>query len=251
MARLQKSSTFPSPPMGESLQAAPPSIAFLERFEIVRELGRGGMGVVLLARQKSLDRLVAVKMLNTAHTTAASLLVRFRREAANLVRLKHPNLVRLYDFDLNAPEPYLVIELVEGDRSLEDLIDSGDYSRGDALRLCLELLSGVAYLHEHGVLHRDTKPANILIDPHGHARLADFGLSRDTDPGSTRATADGQIIGTLNYMPPEIPMGDAAKAGGEADVYSLGLVLHEVLARKPIWEHSRFHGGKPLCRSAA
>lgn len=227
--------TSPSEPTGPT-SAAP---SYLAHFEIVRELGRGGMGVVYLARQKSLDRLVALKVLNTDHKSAASLLTRFRREAMNVVRLKHPNLVHLYDFDAAGPSPYLVIELIEGERSLKDAIEEGRYSWSEGLLYAMELASVVAYLHENGIVHRDLKPANVLLDRQGHPRLADFGVSRDTDPNSTQLTMDGQVVGTLSYMAPEQAFGESASF--RSDVYGLALVLCEILAKKLI-----FGGSKPI-----
>lgn len=211
--------------------------AHLDDYEVIRELGRGGMGVVLLARQKSLDRLVALKVLNAEHKDAGALIKRFRREAMSLVRLKHPNLVHLYDSRMEGSHPYIVMELIEGESTLKDRIETGKYSHEDALALALEVVSAVAYLHEQGIVHRDLKPANVLMDRQGSARLADLGVARDMDPNSTRVTADGQILGTITYMAPEMLYGQPADE--TADVYTLGLILFELLERKLVF------GGRP------
>lgn len=223
---------------GAQRQASRPTelrrgVPHTELFDVLGELGRGGMGVVLRARQRSLDRLVALKIFDPEHSAGASLAMRFRREAAAMVSLKHPNLVHLYDFDLTPEQPYLVIELIEGDGTLQGFIEAGAYAFDRALMICLELVAVVAYLHDNAILHRDLKPANVLMDLQGHPRLTDFGLSRILDPDSTQVTLDGQVMGTLNYMAPEQAMGEQATLS--TDVYSLALVVFEVLARRRVF----------------
>ncbi|MBI4858747.1 MAG: serine/threonine protein kinase [Candidatus Riflebacteria bacterium] len=202
-------------------------------YELVQELGRGGMGVVHLARQRSLDRLVAIKVILVSPERQVSDFQRFRREAGIVKSLVHPNLARLLDFDLAGPEPYLVFEYVEGGRTLADVIHRGNLPVGEVLALAEEISSGLAYMHERKVLHRDLKPGNILLDPVGNPKIIDLGLARSLNADETRVTLAGQVLGTVTYMPPEQLLGQEVDAS--CDVYSFGLMLYELAAGCPVF----------------
>ena len=223
----------------------------LPGFEIVRELGRGGMGVVYLAREVSLGRLVAVKMLLSGEFASAALRRRFRTEAESAARLRHPNIVTVHATGEQSGLPYLVMEYVEGD-SLDRVLAGTPLDPPAAARLLLPLAEAVEHAHRAGVVHRDLKPANILLQvgsgqpavgsedsasslPAAHcslptAMIADFGLARTS--GGSGATVTGQILGTPSYMAPE-QAACAREIGPAADIYSLGAILYECITGRP------------------
>ncbi|MBI4859878.1 MAG: serine/threonine protein kinase [Candidatus Riflebacteria bacterium] len=202
-------------------------------YEIVRELGRGGMGIVYLARQRSLSRLVALKVLLHQGEQGLTEVRRLSREARAVKALGHPNVVRLLDYDLGLVEPFLVFEYVDGQGSLNQLLQTSKPSMPQVLTLALELSSGVAHIHERGILHRDLKPSNVLIDAEGHPRIIDLGLSRRLTPDETRLTLDGQVVGTFAYMAPEQLLGREVDA--RSDVYALGLMMYELVAGRLVF----------------
>ncbi|MHC5018906.1 MAG: protein kinase domain-containing protein [Planctomycetota bacterium] len=222
-------------------------------YEILGELGRGGMGVVYRARHATLGHDVALKVIqhgaggsssataiDPASTDgAAALAARFRREAEAAGRLSgHPNIVAVHDFgevldDGNGRSwLYLAMDLVEG-RPLDELIEEGELTVEESARLIAQTARALAHAHAAGVLHRDVKPSNILVQQDGTARLADFGLaqSRGADPDVTRLTKSGELLGTPAYMPPEQARGEGVDA--RADVYSLGASLYDCLTGGP------------------
>ncbi|MBI4860728.1 MAG: protein kinase [Candidatus Riflebacteria bacterium] len=202
---------------------------YRERFEIVREIGKGGMGVVYLARQSSTDRLVAVKVLSARSRAVEMSLRRFKREAHLVQKLSHPNVVSLLDFDVTVEEPYLVFEYVDGAVTLTRYIHDQTARPPElATRLSIgvQIASGMSHLHEKGIIHRDLKPGNVLMDSAGHAWIIDLGLSRAVDPEHSVLTRRGQVIGTCVYMAPEQILGEEASL--RSDVYALGLVLYEL-----------------------
>src|SRR5919106_4817571 len=185
------------------------------RYRLLRRLGSGGMAVVWVARDERLGRDVAVKVLSDVLAGDADYRRRFVREARVAARLNHPGLVGIHDFSAESERPYLVMELVCGD-TLADRIAAERAGELDLVALARELLGALAHIHAAGVVHRDVKPANVLIGTDGRARLTDFGIARPTD--ATALTQTGQVIGTLRYMSPEVQRGERATA--RSDLYS-------------------------------
>lgn len=180
------------------------------------ELGRGGMAVVYAGRQEELERPVALKVLAAHLADDAEFRDRFLREARIAARLHHPNLVRTFDISEHEGLPCIVMELVPG-----GTLEGGRLTREEAAQVA----AGLAYAHAQGVVHRDLKPANLLRGSHGEVKIADFGIARAVE--ETRVTQVGTVLGTLRYLAPE--QAEGRVVGPEADVYSLGIVLGELL----------------------
>ena len=210
----------------------PPKIEELSphfpKLEILELVGHGGMSAVYKARQKSLDRVVALKILPPEVAEIAGGAERFARETRTLARLSHPSIVALYDAGKAGPWCFCLMEFVEGPNLRQYLGDS-NLSPGETLKLIPDICDGLQYAHDQGVVHRDIKPANILLDGHGRAKIADFGLAKLLrGVGSQTATATGQIVGTPHYIAPE-QMERPAEVDHRADLYSLGVLLYEML----------------------
>jgi serine/threonine protein kinase len=236
-------------------------------YEILRELGRGGMGVVYLANQKSLGRAVAVKVLRPGEATFGPLVKRFLEEARHLARLRHPNIVSIHEIGRADQEPYFTMDYVEGQplsailaggrpgtppgpasppgpaaetRTFTDAESGRDagaasssqprkrLSPTQALAILKQAAAGVQHAHEHGIIHRDLKPGNVLVDASGHAYVTDFGLARDM-AHSSELTRSGEVMGTPAYMAPEQARGQKDLIGEATDVHALGVILYEML----------------------
>jgi hypothetical protein len=210
--------------MGTAL-ASPVRVGLLlgGRYRLGRRLGSGGMASVWLARDEQLGRDVAVKIVSDVLADDRSYLERFRREARVSAGFSHPNLVRVFDFSATGERPYLVMEYVAGG-TLGDRIDAGEAGAMDVERLGIELLGALDHIHSAGVVHRDVKPANVLIGADGRARLTDFGIAQPED--ATKLTGTGQVMGTLRYLAPEVLEGKPATP--TSDLYSCGVVLRDV-----------------------
>ena len=189
-----------------------------DRYRIDRLLGRGGMASVWRGHDRVLDRPVAVKVLSDAIASDPEYLARFSREARVAASLSHPNLVRVFDFAEAGERPYLVMELVPGD-DLGALTARGE--QVDRSRLARQLLAALAHIHRAGIIHRDVKPQNVLIEADGNAKLIDFGIA--LPPDATALTSTGLIIATKSFAAPEVMRGKPA--GVRSDLYSCGLVL--------------------------
>jgi tetratricopeptide (TPR) repeat protein len=200
-------------------------------YEILEELGRGGMGVVLRARQRSLRRDVALKVLLAGAKASERQVKRFLREAGALARLQHPNIVRVYDTGEFGEHLYFTMELVEG-QDLSDLVDNKRLSLRRSVEIARDVALGLQHAHEKGVIHRDIKPDNILIDPGGTPLITDFGLVRDTGLDESRLTKSGAVLGTPYYMSPEQAAGQGHHLTGAADLYSLGVMLYQMLTNE-------------------
>lgn len=248
------------PDRGEDLNAkgSEGELPTVPGYEIIEQIGRGGMGVVYLARQLGLHRIVALKMILTGHQAGPNDLARFRAEAAALARVQHPNIVQIYDCGEAAGRPYFAFEFVAGG-SLADYILGTPQPVPTAARLVETLARSVHVAHANGVIHRDLKPANILLRNDSKRRapfayrlaslvpmISDFGLAKcvsgDGEGADLRGqTVTGELVGTPSYMAPEQATVPSHPVGPSADVYALGAILYELLTGRP-----PFKGGTPL-----
>ncbi|WP_432984146.1 protein kinase domain-containing protein [Dactylosporangium sp. CA-233914] len=201
-----------------------------DRYELRSVIGRGGMADVWLAVDGRLGRPVAVKMLHDDGGADPSLAERFKREAHTAARLSHPSIVAVYDVGVDDRTPYLVMELVQG-HSLADELATGPLDPQRAVRIAEQVCDALAAAHDAGVVHRDVKPANILIGDEGGVKVCDFGIARITDRAQTALTAPATVIGTSSYMAPEQVLGQPVDA--RTDLYALGCVLYAMLAGRP------------------
>lgn len=227
----------------------------LGKYRLIRELGRGGMGVVYEAWQEGVNRPVAVKVVSAGPFASEEELKRFRTEAEAAANLSHPGLVPIYEVDVCDGRPFYSMELVRG-RSLAELVAPGPLSCEKAAGLVAAVADAVAYAHSRGVVHRDLKPANVLIDPTGRPRVADFGLAKWSGEGSGEGgnrgtssasvapaesapalTQTGAVLGTPSYMSPEQAAG-RRDVGPAADVYGLGAILYYLLTGRPPFKAS-------------
>src|SRR5438874_2911486 len=192
-------------------------------YEVLQEIGHGGQGVVYRARQKSLNRLVALKVIGLAQWATEAHVKRFRREAEAAASLNHPCIVPIYEVGERDGACYFSMGLVEGGQ-LDAILKREPLPIQRAAELIVKLARTVQYAHEHGILHRDIKPGNILLDAKGEPHLTDFGLARlvETESSVTR-TMD--VLGTPSYMAPEQAVGNNAAVSSVTDVYGLGAVL--------------------------
>jgi serine/threonine protein kinase/Tfp pilus assembly protein PilF len=219
----------------ESLGERGPHQAEMRRefgdYELLEEVGRGGQGVVFRAWQKSLNRTVAVKIIGIGQLTTSADLKRLRREAEAAAKLNHPGIVPVYEVGERDGTYYFSMRFVEGD-CLDEVVSRGSISVRQAAELIAKVARTVHYAHEHGILHRDIKPGNILLDASGEPHLTDFGLARLVEHGNT-VTGSLEIMGTPSYMAPEQAVGNNAAVSSAADVYGLGAVLYELLTGHP------------------
>jgi eukaryotic-like serine/threonine-protein kinase len=198
------------------------------RYRLKRRLGSGGMAAVWVADDERLDRPVAVKILSDVLASEDDYVERFDREARTAASLNHPNLVGIYDSGSEDGRPYLVMDRVDGP-ALSELLASGKGGGVDHERLAHELLDALTHIHDAGIVHRDIKPGNVLIERDGRARLTDFGIAQPRD--ASKLTKTGLVIGTPDYMAPEVVEGKPASA--RSDLYSLGVLLAEVSGDSP------------------
>jgi tetratricopeptide (TPR) repeat protein len=217
--------------------SAGPSIPVIPGYQVLGEIARGGMGAIYRARHPTLGREVAIKVL--VHDTSAEDLERFRREAQALARLQHPNIVPVHDRGQVDGRPFIVMDLVDGETLYTRVQRSGPLESREAGRIALALARALEHTHSHDIVHRDVKPANVLLRGDGVPLLTDFGLARlDEQQG---LTMEGTALGTPNYMAPEQARGDGANIDRRADVYGLGATLYELLAGR-----APFQGGTVL-----
>ena len=200
-------------------------------YELLEELGRGGMGVVFKARQLSLGRIVALKMILGAKLSSTADKARFRAEAESAARLEHPNVVPVYEVGEIDGQPYFTMKCIEG-TTLAQRLTGGPLPSDEAAALLVPICEAIQFAHQRGILHRDMKPSNILIDKEGKAYVTDFGLAKRLEGDST-LTRSGAILGTPSYMAPEQAAGSRGQLSPATDVYSLGAVLYQMLTGRP------------------
>ncbi|PYK46619.1 MAG: hypothetical protein DME53_02040, partial [Verrucomicrobia bacterium] len=200
-------------------------------YELLEEVGRGGQGVVFRARQKSLNRTVALKVISLGQWASKAHLKRFRLEAEAAARLEHPGIVPIHEVGERDGSCYFSMKFIEGGQ-----LDEVARREPIPIRRAVELMANVArtvhYAHEHGILHRDIKPGNILLDTKGEAHLTDFGLARLVESESS-VTHTLDVLGTPSYMAPEQAIGNNAAVSSTTDVYGLGAVLYQLLTSQP------------------
>jgi tetratricopeptide (TPR) repeat protein len=210
---------------------APAPRASVPGYEILAELGRGGMGVVYKARHLALKRLVALKMILAGAHAGKDLIDRFRTEAEAVARFTHPNIVQIYEISDKDGLPFCSLELVEGG-SLAARVARARLAANESAKLVETLARAMHYAHQRNVVHRDLKPGNILIDEEGNPKITDFGLAKQLDADSGQ-TQSGMVMGTPSFMAPEQAAGQVHLIGPAADVYALGGILYDLLTGRP------------------
>ena len=230
------------PPSGSStefpVKSASSAPAGFADYEHLIEIGRGGMGVVYKAHQRSLNRDVALKMMVRGVFASPDDLRRFRTEAESAAKLTHPHIVSVYEVGEQAGLPYFSMQLIDGE-TLAERISRNPLAPREAAALLIPVCRAISYAHRSGVLHRDMKPSNILMDRSGHPYVSDFGLARIVEkaqglqPLGLGHTRSGAILGTPGYMAPEQAVGDPSQIGPATDIYSLGAVLFAMLTGRP------------------
>ena len=207
---------------------------FADRYKLDRRLGVGGMATVQLAFDTRLERNVAVKLLAEHLAEDASFVSRFRREALAAAKLVHPNIVQVFDFgtDEASQRQFIVMEFVDGQSCAELLRDRGPMAPRDAVEILTQACRGLDYAHRNGVVHRDVKPGNLMVNTDGVVKLADFGIAKAAEQSDI--TKVGSVLGTAAYLSPEQTRGE--KAGPASDLYALGVVSYQLMAGKLPYE---------------
>jgi tetratricopeptide (TPR) repeat protein len=223
-------------------------------YQIIEQLGSGGMATVFKAYHANLDRFVAIKVLHPAFKQDPNFLSRFQREARIVAKLQHPAIVPVYDFNEHGGQPYLVMRFIEGE-TLKARLSKSDLTLPEVIRILHPVGEALSYAHSQGVLHRDVKPSNILLTPDGAVFLADFGLARIAQAGESTLSQDA-LVGTPQYISPEQARGDS-DLDERTDVYSLGVVMYELLVGRVPYQadtpyaviHDHIYAPLPLPRS--
>jgi eukaryotic-like serine/threonine-protein kinase len=201
-----------------------PGTLFDGRYQILRKLGAGGMANVYLAEDQELGRRVAIKILNERHANDEQFVERFRREAKNAAALSHPNIVSIYDRGEAEGTYYIAMEFLDGKSLKELIVTRGEAPVAVAVEYARQILSAIRFAHRHGIVHRDIKPHNVLVNGEGAVKVTDFGIAR---AGASQMTEAGSIVGTAQYLSPEQARG--GDVDQRSDLYSLGVVLYELL----------------------
>jgi serine/threonine protein kinase len=224
-----------SPPLGpgflDDLPMPGDAMIIADKYRVLETLGRGGMGVVYKSWQENLDRVVAVKTMSSGAHASDVERERFQREARVVAGLCHPAIVSIYDWGMDRGVPFFSMEYVEG-RDLGKLLHDGAFEANAAAQLVADLADAIQYAHEQGVFHRDLKPSNVLMDRRGRPKITDFGLAKRIEGGDS-LTMSGQLMGSVEYMPPEQISAKKGTLGPWSDVYGLGAILYQVLTKRP------------------
>src|SRR5205814_2585699 len=213
-------------------------------YELLEEIARGGMGVVYRARQVSLGRIVAVKMILAGQFASKQIIQRFRGEVTAAALLQHPNIVAIHDVGIHDGQHYFSMDYVEG-QNLSQLVSNRPLPPAKAARYVKLIAEAIHYAHQQGILHRDLKPSNVLVDASDQPRITDFGLAKrldDSQPStlSPQLTLTGQMLGSPNFMPPEQASSQRGKVGRHSDVYGLGAILYHLLTARPPFQAESF-----------
>src|SRR5262249_52581774 len=228
------STETPLEPAGDGQDADLPRgslIRYFGDYELRRELGRGGMGVVYKAKQLSLNRLVALKMIRARLWAGEDEVRRFKNEAEAVANLDHPRIVTIHEVGQYEGHHYFSMRLVEGP-SLEKVLDQYAADPSKAAQLVSEVARAVHHAHQRGILHRDLKPSNILLDGEGHPHVTDFGLPKRLE-GNGALSISGSVVGTPQYMSPEQASGSRQAITSATDIYGLGAILYAALTGRP------------------
>ncbi|HWN95895.1 MAG TPA: PhnD/SsuA/transferrin family substrate-binding protein [Methylomirabilota bacterium] len=246
-------------PLPKGAEVSSPADAASRRifgeYELLEQIGRGGMGVIYRARQLTLNRLVALKMVSAGEFASPTMIQRFHLEAESAANLHHPNIVPIYETGEHEGQHFFSMELIDGvglDRHIMGGGFSGEQKPGkekpsprarqeQIARIMAKVARAVDYAHQHGILHRDIKPSNVLLDHRGEPRLTDFGVAKVVGHTGSGLTASGAIMGTPSYMAPEQAAGEGKRVTIAADIYSLGAVLYSMLTG-----HPPFHAATPV-----
>jgi hypothetical protein len=231
----------PSPALPERPNTVPALVVgstFDRRYEIVGELGHGGMGVIYKAHDKQLDEIVALKTLSEAVLKDPNYLGRFWAEIKLARKVSHPLVCRIYECGEHNGIAYFTMELIEGRTLKQHISQHGPLSAQEAISLGIEIAEGLQALHDQGIIHRDLKSSNVMRDGKGHIRLMDFGIAKDTDPSATQ-TASDVLVGSFEYMSPEYLQ--THKVDPRSDVYSFGILLYELLVGRPPFQGQPAH----------
>jgi WD40 repeat protein/predicted Ser/Thr protein kinase len=230
-AALGQVQTTPDATASPAPGADAADLPVISGYEIIKELGRGGMGVVYLAWQQGLNRLTALKMIRAGDDASPQELARFRTEAEAVARLQHPQIVQIYEIGHEA-RPYIALEYVDG-RSLAHHLAGTPLPARQAAQVLESLARAMHYAHQRGIVHRDLTPGNVLLTADGVAKITDFGLAKILVGGGAVQTQTGDIVGTPSYMAPEQARGKPKEVGPATDVYALGALLYEMLTGRP------------------
>ena len=195
------------------------------RYEVMKEIGRGSMGVVYLAHDPNLDLNVALKVLRHDRVESSAFVKRFLSEAKALGRLDHPNIIRVFNVDEDEGNVYIAMEFIEGE-SLNDVIKKNRFGPEKIIELGTAVAGTLDYAHKQGIVHRDIKPSNILVRSDGRMKITDFGIAHIEDASAQKQTQAGEILGTPSYMSPEQVL--SQPVDGRSDIFSLGIILYEL-----------------------
>jgi eukaryotic-like serine/threonine-protein kinase len=209
----------------------PPKVRYFGNYELLEEIARGGMGVVYKARQTTLNRTVAVKLILSGHLASEEDVTRFKLEAQAAASLQHPSVVAVHEVGVHNGQHYFSMDFIKG-QNLSEIIRDHPLPAMTAAKYVCQIAEAIHHAHQQGVLHRDLKPSNVLIDTNDEVQITDFGLATRVE-GDSDLTRTGQILGTPSYMPPEQAQGKRGLIGPASDIYSLGAILYELLTGRP------------------